>query len=120
MGIQQTKRHLRITLQTTPYGRRNRLPGLPAQARLGVQFDDEATHGAHLVETWRDVHADAEVFVQPRLQTVEVFQVCEVFQAFEQALFLLAREQEDALRGWRVLGQVFAAAVTSARWARLA
>ncbi|MNF04764.1 hypothetical protein D3C80_2043540 [compost metagenome] len=63
---------------------------------------------------------NAQVLVQPGLQALQVFKVLEVFQPLDQALLLLAGEQEDALGRRRLRGQVLAAAVTGARWARLA
>ncbi|MNH42540.1 hypothetical protein D3C79_1042590 [compost metagenome] len=66
------------------------------------------------------MHADAEVFVHPLLQALQVFQVLEIFQAIEQAFFFLASQQEDALGSLRAIGQVFAAADAGARGARLA
>lgn len=61
------------------------------------------------------MHANAEVFIHPLLQALQVFQVLEVFQAVEQAFLFLAGQQEDALSGLRVIDQVFAAAVAGAR-----
>lgn len=120
MRIEQPERNLRITLQPAPDCRRDRLPGLAAQPGLLVQFDDDAAHGPYLVVTGGDVHADAEVFVQALLQTSKVFQVPQVFQAFEQAFFFLPGQQEDALGGLRMVGQLLAAADAGARGARLA
>lgn len=120
MGIEQPEGHLRVTLQPAADGRRNRLPSPATEPRLIVQFDDDAAHGPHFVETGGNVHADAKIVVHPLLQPLQVFKVLEVFQAFEQAFFFLAGQQEDALGGLRVVGQVFAAAVAGARGARLA
>lgn len=120
MRIEQPERNLRITLQPAPDRRRDRLPGLAAQPGLIVQFDDDAAHGPYLVVTGGDVHADAEVFVQALLQTLKVFQVLQVFQPFEQAFFFLPGQQEDALGGLRMVGQLLAAADAGARGARLA
>ena len=120
MGIQQTEGHLRVALQPAPNCCRDRLPGLAAQTRLVIQFNDDTAHGPHFVVAGGNVHADAEVFVQALLQALQVLEVLEVFQAFKQALFFLSGEQEDAPGRLRVIDQVFAAAVAGTRRARLA
>jgi hypothetical protein len=65
---------------------------------LFIQLDDNPAHGPHLIEPRGNVHTDAKVFIHPLLQTLQVIQVFEVLQTLEQALLLLPREQEDALR----------------------
>ena len=85
-----------------------------------VQLDDDAAHGPYLVVTGGDVHADAEVFVQALLQTLEVFQILQVFQAFEQAFFFVAGQAQDTHVGAWGLEQALALADASAGWAGLA
>ena len=61
------------------------------------------------------MHANAEIVEQALLQPLQVFKVLQVFQAVEQALFFLAGQQEYALGGLRVVGQLFATTNAGAR-----
>lgn len=64
-----------------------------------------------------DVQANAQVVEHALLHALEVFQALQVFQPFEQALLLLAGQQQYARVGDGAAQQLLALTVASARWA---
>lgn len=108
VNVEQPVSDFRITLKAPPYRRGDGLAGLAAQARLLGQFDDDTAHGAHFVVARGNAQANAQLIVHAQLQAMQVVQVLEVFQAFEQAFFFLAGEQQNTLRVGRALLQAFA------------
>ncbi|MDT4886230.1 hypothetical protein FQZ97_1225530 [compost metagenome] len=85
-----------------------------------LDLDCDAAHAAHFVEARGDGQADAELLVHALLQLFQVAQALDVFQALEQAFFLLAGQAQDAQVAAGCFQQLFAPAVAGAGRAGLA
>ncbi len=84
---------------------------------MRVETHVDAAHAAHLAMGWLDMQANAQLLVHALLQALELFETLQVLEAFEQALLLLAGQQQYARVGDGAAQQLLALTVASARWA---
>jgi len=120
MSIQQPIRNLRPFLHALANRCRNRLPGLATQPRQVIDNDLNPAHRLHFRMARRDMHANPQLLVHQLLHALQVGQALQVFEAFEQAFFFLARQVQDARIGAGNVEQLLTIAVADAGWAGLA
>ncbi len=84
------------------------------------ELDGDAAHAAHFVVAGGDRHANAQLFEHALLQPLQFLQTLHVGQTLEQAVFLVAGEQQDAHVGARCFQQLVPPTGAGAGWAGLA
>ena len=117
VGVEQAPGDFRPFLHRPADRRRNALPGLATQPRVGIEMHVDAAHAAHLAMGRLYMQANAQLLEHALLHALEVFQAVQVFQALEQALLLAAGQQQDARVGTRSVQQLVALTVAGTRWA---
>lgn len=120
MGIEQPVGHLGVLFQAATDGGPDCLPRLATQSRQFVDMDSDATHAAHGACARRDFDAQAKLVEDALLQVPQLVQAFQVLESFEQALFFIAGQAQDAQVGVGDRVQAFALADASAGWAGLA
>lgn len=120
VGIEQPVGNLRAPLQPAANGCRDRLAGFAAQAGQLIDANDDPAHAPHFVEARGDFHTNAQLLEHPAPHVLEGVQAGEIFQPFEQALFLLAGQAQDAQIGAGRFQQSFMPANANAGWTWLA
>ncbi len=118
VGVEQAPGDFRPSLHRPPDRRRNALPRLAAQPRMGIEMHVDAAHAAHLAMGRLDMQANAQLIEHSLLHALEVFQALQAFQALKQSLLLAAGQQQDARIGTQSVQQLVALTVAGTRWAR--
>jgi hypothetical protein len=85
-----------------------------------IDLDLDATHAAHFVMAGRNMNANTKLRVNALLEFFQITQALQVFQALEQAFFLVARQQQDARIAAGLFQQLFTPAIAGTRRAGLA
>jgi len=81
VGVEQTPGDFRPFFHGPADRRRNALPRLAAQPRMGIEMHVDAAHAAYLAMGRLDVQANAQLLEHALLHALEVFQALQVFQA---------------------------------------
>ena len=95
------------------------MTSLTAQPGLRTDMNTDAAHGTHFIEARGNIQTDAQLFMHAPLHSLKVSEAFKVFQALEQALLLLAGQEQDALIGTRAVQLLFAVTVAGTGWTGL-
>jgi len=115
VGIEQAPGDFRVLLHGSADRSRDALPRFAAQPWMSIEVHMDAAHAAHLTMGRLDMQANAQLLEHTLLHALQLFQALQVFQAFEQALFLVTRQQQHARIGARQVQQLIALTVTGSR-----